>query len=141
MPWPSWGMLVEERGGNGLVVVLMLHYCHPFDLLGLTHSAGRRSCQYADFVTVYILTVSHTANRITAFSPDSNNHGQLTEGEKVDTPADIVFISSTEFLVSMWSKSVVVLMNVDGEYIGDFGGGGLASSAYSMCILSAMKVP
>ena len=67
-----------------------------------------------------ILTVSNSVNRITAFSPDSKKHGLLTEGEKVDEPMDIVFISSTEFLVSMWDKNAVVLMNVEGEVIGDF---------------------
>ena len=80
------------------------------------------STSVKDCFTPYanILTVSEIANRITAFSPDSNNHGLLTEGEKVNTPKDIVFISSTEFLVSMFSKSVVVLMNVEGEFIRNF---------------------
>jgi len=58
----SWREGREGEGGVHVMLVLMLHYWHPFHCLGFTHSAGRRLCQshYSNLkVILYISSLNH----------------------------------------------------------------------------------
>ena len=64
--------------------------------------------------------VSRTSNRIVALSSDTHQYELVVEGGDVKKPKDIEPVTSDLFLVTMSIKSVIMLVDADGQTKGTF---------------------
>ena len=84
-----------------------------------------------------VMSLSTSAFRVTGYNSDSDDHLLITEGGAVSEPIDLVFVTGSEILMTMYYNNEVVKMNVEGDVIGTFAS---VAGPYGITFLSNSRI-